>query len=139
MAIKASDVMTRGVHVIAPEQTIAHAAALMRDKDVGSVAIGSDDKLVGILTDRDIAVRAIASDKGPDTPVREIMSDTVHYCFENDDVEAIARNMAGLKIRRVPVVDREQRLVGFIAMSNIAESGDRKSSAVLLKGTATPH
>lgn len=139
MAIKAGDVMTRGVHVIAPEQTIAHAAALMRDKDVGSIAVGSDDKLIGILTDRDIAVRAIASDKGPQTPVREIMSDTVSYCFENDAVAAIAGNMAGLKIRRVPVVDRGQRLVGFIALSNVAESGDRESSAILLKATATPH
>lgn len=139
MATKAREVMTRNVHVIAPEQTIAQAAKLMRDHDVGSVAVGSGDELVGILTDRDIAVRAIAGDLGPDTPVRQVMSGTVKYCFENDDVESIAQNMAELQIRRVPVVDREQHLVGFISVSNIAESGDRKSSAVLLKGTATPH
>jgi CBS domain-containing protein len=139
MATKAGDVMTRGVHVLAPEQTIAQAASLMRDHDVGSVGVGTDEKLIGVLTDRDIAIRAIANGKGPETPVREIMSDTVNYCFENDDVEAIARNMAGLRIRRVPVVDREQQLVGFIALSNVAESGDRTSSAILMRATATPH
>jgi CBS domain-containing protein len=87
MATKAGEVMTQECFVVAPEQTIAEAAVLMRDKDVGSVPVGSNDKLVGMLTDRDIVVRATAQNMGPETPVREVMSDKIRYCFDDEDVE----------------------------------------------------
>ncbi|MGH8216873.1 MAG: CBS domain-containing protein, partial [Rhodanobacteraceae bacterium] len=120
MPTKAGEVMTQECFVVGLEQTIAQAAVLMRDKDVGSIPVGSNDKLVGMLTDRDMVVRATAQNKGPETPVRDIMSDKIKYCFDDEDVEEVARNMADLQVRRLPVVNREKRLVGFISLSNIA-------------------
>lgn len=139
MATKAGEVMTQECLVVAPEQTIAEAAMLMRDKDVGSLAVGSNDRLVGMLTDRDIAVRATAQNKGPETPIREVMSEKVKYCFDDEDVDEIAQNMADLQVRRLPVVNREKRLVGFISLSNIADSGNPGHGATMLHGVATPH
>jgi CBS domain-containing protein len=136
MATKAGEVMTQECFVVAPEQTIAEAAVLMRDKDVGSVPVGSNDKLVGMLTDRDIVVRATAQNMGPETPVREVMSDKIRYCFDDEDVEEIAQNMADLQVRRLPVVNREKRLVGFISLSNITGAGQ---GPTVLRGVAQPH
>jgi CBS domain-containing protein len=136
MATKAGEVMTQECFVVAPEQTIAEAAVLMRDKDVGSVPVGSNDKLVGMLTDRDIVVRATAQNMGPETPVREVMSDKIRYCFDDEDVEEIAQNMADLQVRRLPVVNRGKRLVGFISLSNITGSGQ---GPTVLRGVAQPH
>lgn len=139
MATKAGEVMTQECLVVAPEQTIAEAAVLMRDRDVGSLAVGSNDRLVGMLTDRDMAVRAIAQNKGPETPIRDVMSQNVKYCFDDEDVEEIAQNMADLQVRRLPVVNRDKRLVGFISLSNIADSGNPGHGATVLQGVATPH
>lgn len=136
MPTKAGEVMTQECFVVGLEQTIAQAAVLMRDKDVGSIPVGSNDKLVGMLTDRDIVVRATAQNKGPETPVRDIMSDKIKYCFDDEDVEQVARNMADLQVRRLPVVNREKRLVGFISLSNIAGSGQ---GSTVLRGVAQPH
>ncbi|HEV7122673.1 MAG TPA: CBS domain-containing protein [Rhodanobacter sp.] len=133
------DVMTEDVFLVTPEQTIAEAALLMRDKDVGSVAVHRDDKLVGMLTDRDIAVRAVAENLAPATPVQEVMSGAIKYCFEDQDVDEVAANMADLEIRRLPVVNREKRLVGIIALSNMAFSDEPDSTAVYLESVASPH
>src|SRR6185437_1097792 len=99
------DVMTEDVFLVTPEQTIAEAALLMREKDVGSVAVHREDKLVGMLTDRDITLRAVAENLAPATPVQEIMSEGIKYCFEDQDVDEVAANMAELEIRRLPVVN----------------------------------
>lgn len=133
------DVMTDDVFLVTPEQTIAEAALLMRDKDVGSVAVQRDDKLVGMLTDRDIAVRAVAENLAPATPVQEVMSGGVKYCFEDQDVDEVAANMAELEIRRLPVVNRDKRLVGIIALSNMAFSEEPDSTSVYLEAVACPH
>lgn len=134
-----SDVMTEEVYLVTPEQTIAEAALLMRDKDVGSVAVHSDDKLVGLLTDRDVAVRAVAEGLDPSTPVREVMSEGVKYCFADQELDEVAANMAELEIRRLPVVDRNKRLVGFVSLSNVVEADEAGSTRVLLKSVACPH
>lgn len=134
-----SDVMTEDVFLVRPEQTIAEAALLMREKDVGSVAVQSDDKLVGMLTDRDIAVRAVAENLAPGTAVRDVMSREIKYCFEDQDVDEVASNMAELEIRRLPVVNRDKRLVGIIALSNMAFSDEPDSTEVYLKSVACPH
>ncbi len=133
------DVMTEDVFLVTPEQTIAEAALLMREKDVGSVAVHREDKLVGMLTDRDITLRAVAENLAPATPVREIMSEGIKYCFEDQDVDEVAANMAELEIRRLPVVNREKRLVGIIALSNMAFSEEPESTSVYLESVACPH
>lgn len=135
---KVNEVMTRDIHIAAPDQTLAEAAAEMAKADIGCLPVGHKDKLVGMLTDRDIVVRAIAKGLGTDTAVREVMTDNIKYCYDDQDVRDVARNMAELGVRRLPVVNRDKRLVGFIALSNIAQCDDQTTDT-LLRGVATPH
>jgi len=137
---KVSDVMTREkIHLASPNQTIADAAALMAQADVGSLPVGDNDRLIGMITDRDIVVRAVAQGLGSDTPVRAVMTEQIKYCYDDQDVSEVAQNMADLGVRRLPVVNREKRLIGFVALSNITSFGDRASKDTLLQGVATPH
>jgi len=133
------DVMTGDVKLVGPTQTIREAAQLMASADIGSLPVGDNDRLVGMVTDRDLALRAVAHGLGHDTPVRDVMTTAVKYCHDHEDVEQVARNMAELGVRRLPVVDGEKRLVGIVALSNIAQSGDSKAANSLLDGVAQPH
>jgi len=84
-------------------------------------------------------VRAVAEGRGPDTRVREVMTDSIKYCYDDEDVERVAQNMAELQVRRLPVVNRDKRLVGIVALSNVAQCGDKKATTEMLRGVATPH
>jgi CBS domain-containing protein len=121
--MKVSDCMTRDVRVAAPNQSLREAAALMAELDVGILPVGENDRLVGMISDRDIAVRGVACGRGPDSPVSEVMTDTVKYCFADQSIEEVSRNMGDIQVRRLPVVDRDKRLVGIISLSDIA-NGD---------------
>ena len=134
-----SELMSADVCVIAPDDTLGRAAGVMAKHDVGSLPVGEDDRLVGVITDRDIVIRALARGLGADTPVREVMSTDVRYCFEDEDVEQVAANMADLQMRRLPVLNREKRLVGIVSLANFAHGGDTSASQELLKGVAQPH
>lgn len=118
--MKVSDCMTRDVRVASPSHTLREAARLMAELDVGVLPVGENDRLVGMVTDRDIAVRGIACGLGPDQAVREVMTDSVKYCFADQSLEEVSRNMGDIQVRRLPVVDREKRLVGIISLSDIA-------------------
>ena len=102
------DAMSDDVQIASPNQSIRDAAILMAKIDAG------------VITDRDIAVRAIALGKGPDTKVRDVMSADVKYCFENDDVGEVAQNMADIKVRRLPVLNESKRLVGIVSLGDLA-------------------
>jgi CBS domain-containing protein len=132
-----SDVMTREVQVATPEQSIRDAAQLMARIDAGTVPVGKDQKLVGMLTDRDIAVRAVARGLGPDTPVRDVMTSDVKYCFDDQSVEEVARNMADIQVRRLPVVNRDKRLVGILSLGDLAVRSNTSTSETL-RGVSTP-
>ena len=134
-----NEVMTEDVYLVTPDQTIAEAALLMREKDVGSVAVHADDKLVGMLTDRDLAIRAVADGLDSGTRVRDVMTEGIKYCFDDEEVDEVASNMAELEIRRLPVVNRNKRLVGFVSLSNVADAGETDSTRVLLRSVACPH
>ena len=137
---KISDVMTRDkVLIVSPDQTISAAAGLMAEADVGSLPVGDNDRLVGMVSDRDIVLRAVARGLGAETPVREVMTDSIKYCYDDQDVGEVAQNMADLGVRRLPVVNRDKRLVGIVALSNITHFGDKGSTNTLLEGVATPH
>jgi CBS domain-containing protein len=112
------EAMSDDVRIANPNQSIRDAAILMAKIDAGSLPVGENDKLVGMITDRDIAVRAIALGKGPDTPVRDVMSEDVKYCFEDDDVGEVAQNMADIKVRRLPVLNKSKRLVGIVSLGD---------------------
>jgi CBS domain-containing protein len=122
--MRVSEAMTRDVRVASPGQSIREVARMMDEIDAGALPVGENDRLVGMITDRDIALRAVAQGKGPDTPVREVMSREVKYCYEDEDLEHVAENMGELQVRRLPVVNRDKRLVGIVALGDIARSED---------------
>ena len=120
--MRVSEVMTRHVELISPDQSIQKAAQCMSDMDVGVLPVAENDRLVGMVTDRDIAVRAVALGKGVNTPVREVMSTEVRYCFEDEKVSDVADNMAHEQVRRLPVLDRNKQLVGILTIGDLAVS-----------------
>lgn len=118
--MKVRESMTQDVLVAHPNQSVAEVARLMVEKDIGAVPVGENDRLVGMLTDRDIAVRVVAEGKGPETKVSEAMSREVLYCYDDDDLNNVANNMADLQVRRLPVVNRDKRLVGIVSIGDVA-------------------
>src|SRR5207302_177441 len=102
----------REVILVGPETTLRDAAVLMRAIDTGALPVAEGEQLIGMITDRDIAIRGLAEGKGPESKVREAMSQEVKYCFEEEEVAHVASNMAELRIRRLPVMDSKKRLVG---------------------------
>jgi CBS domain-containing protein len=126
--MKVREAMSRDVRIANPEESIASVARVMVEIDAGSLPVGENDRLVGLITDRDIAVRAVAKDKPPTTKVREVMSAEVLYCFEDQDLEEVARNMADEQVRRLPVVNRDKRLVGIISFGDVARHEDAQTA-----------
>jgi CBS domain-containing protein len=116
------DAMSRDVRTVTPETTIREAARLMADADVGALPVAAGDRLAGMVTDRDIAIRAIAIGKGPDCTVGEVMTHDVLYCHEDEDLGHISLNMAENQVRRLPVVDVDKRLVGIISLADVADA-----------------
>jgi CBS domain-containing protein len=106
------EAMSRDVKTVSPDQNIQEAARIMLDIDAGSLPVGENDKLVGMVTDRDIAVRGVAAGKAPSAPVREVMSAEVKYCFEDEDTAHVARNMAEQQVRRLPATSPRRRRPG---------------------------
>lgn len=124
--MKVREAMTSDVHLTHPDRSIREAAETMAEQDIGALPIGENDRLVGMITDRDIAVRAVARGLGPDTKIRDVMSEEVMYCFDDEELEDAAQNMGGVKVRRLPVVNRDKRLVGIIAVSDLTRREDAK-------------
>lgn len=132
--MRVADAMTRDVRVANPDESIIQAAKMMADCDCGVLPVGENDRLVGMITDRDIVVRALAQGKAGDTKIRDVMSADVKYCFEEDDVDDVARNMSDLQIRRLPVVDKNKRLTGIVSLGDIAVTDQTQSAAQALHG-----
>ena len=118
--MKVSEAMTREVRLARPDQSIREIAQLMGELDIGAVPVEENDRLVGMITDRDIAVRAIAEGRGPDTKVREVMTSDIKYCFDDQSIDEVTRNMGDLQVRRLPVVNRDKRLVGILSLGDLA-------------------
>ena len=135
--MRVSEAMTRDVRVATPGQSIREAAKAMAELDAGILPVGENDRLIGMITDRDIAVRAVAVGKGPDTPVRDVMSSEVKYCFEDEELDHVAKNMADIQVRRLPVVNRDKRLVGIVSLGNIAQA-ETKAASKAVKGVTKP-
>src|SRR5436305_3656424 len=106
--MKVSEVMTRDVQTIRPDQSAREAASFMLSADAGSIPVTEGERLIGMITDRDIAVRGIAKGYGPDTPVRELMTNDVIAARENDDIDDIASRMSEAQVRRLPVIDAQE-------------------------------
>ena len=136
---KLKDLMSRDVKVISPDMTIREAASQMRDGDFGMLPVGENDRMIGTITDRDIAIRGVAEGKDAGTKVRDVMSEGISWAYEDDSVEAAARIMSERQVRRLPVVDRDKRLVGIIALGDLAvESSEVRPTAEALSGISQP-
>jgi CBS domain-containing protein len=134
------DVMTRGVEVVRPDETLQQAARKMKSIDVGPLPVCDGERLVGMITDRDIIVRATAEGRDPKTtPVKEAMTPGVVYVFEDQDIEEAALLMRQRQIRRLVVLDNNKRLVGILSLGDLAEdSGDDQLSGEVLEGVSEP-
>src|SRR5262245_46431624 len=121
--------MTKTVELASPDMTILEAACKMRDGDFGILPVGQNDRLVGMVTDRDIAIRATAEGKDPNsTKVRDVMSVGTLYCYDDQTLEEVAKNMGENQVRRLPVLNREKRLVGILSLGDVALSEPDKAA-----------
>lgn len=136
--MKVKDAMTTEVKVASPDQTLREAAQMMAECDSGALPVGEDDRLVGMLTDRDITIRAVAKGLPPDTPIREVMSKEVLYCFQDEDIEHVADNMGEQQVRRLPVLDRDKRLVGIVSLGDLATNAKPKTSGQAIAAISRP-
>jgi CBS domain-containing protein len=130
--MKIAEIMTRDVRVIGPDRTVRDAARLMDEMNVGVLPVCDGRRLQGMITDRDITVRATAAGLSPDdTRVREVMSEEVWWCFDDDDVDHIVTLMSDHQIRRLPVVDHDKHLVGIVALGDLATDQEDQASRAL--------
>lgn len=130
--------MTRDVQVARPQQALRDVAKIMADRNIGSLPVGDNDRLVGMITDRDITVRAVAQGLGPDTLVSKVMTPDVKYCFEDEEVDEVAANLANQQLHRLPVVDRDKRLVGILALADLANKNEKGAAATAVEGISRP-
>ena len=131
--MRVSEAMSREVRIASPDQSIAEAAQIMAEIDAGSLPVGEEDRLVGMITDRDIAIRGVAKNCEPDTKVREVMTPDVKYCFEDEDIAHVARNMGSVQVRRLPVLNRQKRLVGIVSLGDVATETQPRHAGEALK------
>lgn len=136
--MQVQEIMTSNAAVIDPNTTVGDAARKMRADNIGALPIGENDRLIGMVTDRDIAMRAVAEDRASgNVSIREAMSERVYYCFDDDDVQQAAKVMAEHQVHRLPILNREKRLVGILALADLARSdGDAMKTA--LAGISEP-
>ena len=136
---KLSEVMTKNVQIISPDATIKEAAQQMRGGDFGMLPVGEDDRMIGAISDRDIAIRAIAEGKESSTRVRDVMSGGIVWAYETDTIEDAARIMSENQVRRLPVVNKDKRLVGIVALGDFAiDSADIVPAAEALAEISRP-
>jgi CBS domain-containing protein len=133
------DVMSRDVQVISPDASIEEAACCMRDGDFGMMPVGENDRMVGAISDRDIAVRGVAEGKGGSAKVRDVMSEGICWVFEDEPVERASELMSKHQVRRLPVVNRDKRLVGIVSLGDMAtDRAEREPAAEALSAISEP-
>jgi CBS domain-containing protein len=132
--MRVHEIMSSSVELVGPDTPIRDAACVMRDNDIGALPVGENDRLIGMVTDRDIAVRAVAEGLGATAKVRDVMSEGIDYCFEDDDVDDAAAKMSQAQVRRLAVLNRDKRLVGVLSLGDIAQGGDADVAGVALEG-----
>ena len=136
--MKVSEVMTRDVQTVSPDQPVQEAAKFMLSADAGSMPVTDGDRLIGMITDRDIAVRGVAKGFGPETLVRELMTDQMITASVDDDVADVASKMSETQVRRLPVVDSDERLCGIVSIADLSREGSDGSAERALEGVSKP-
>ena len=136
--MKVSEVMTRDVRTVRPDDTAKDAASFMLSEDTGSMPVSDGERLLGMITDRDIAVRGVAKGHGPDTPVSELMTNDIVCAREDDDVEEVASKMSSAQVRRMPIIDANERLCGIVSLGDLARESHGESAHQALEGVSAP-
>jgi CBS domain-containing protein len=136
--MKVREAMTSDVRVLRPDQTIRDAAILMGEIDAGALPIADNERLVGMITDRDIVIRAVAEGLSCDTSVSDVMSHEVLYCYEDQSLDDVTRNMGQQQVRRLPVVNRDKRLVGIISLGDAARQEEPTTVGRALSHVSAP-
>ncbi|MDD3836890.1 MAG: CBS domain-containing protein [Phenylobacterium sp.] len=136
--MKVGDCMTRDVRLASPNETLREAARAMADLDAGVLPVSENDRLVGMITDRDMAIRAIAEGLGPDARVSDVMSKEIRYCFEDDDADDVLENMGEQQLRRMPVLNANKRLVGIISLGDLAGREEARLAGEALSEISRP-
>ena len=136
--MKVSEVMTREVQTVRPDEPVQQAASFMLSADAGSIPVTDGDRLIGMITDRDITVRGIAKGYGPDTPVRELMTNEIICARDDDDIEDVASKMSEAQVRRLPVIDRDERLCGIVSLGDLSREADDDCASEALEGVTQP-
>jgi CBS domain-containing protein len=136
--MKIRDFMTTEIETVTADQTAKEAAAFMLRADTGSIPVCDEGKVIGMITDRDIAVRGVAEGRGPETSVRDLMSDRIICANEDDDVAAIAQKMSDSQVRRLPVVDSNDKLVGMVSLGDLSREADNGAASKALEGVSAP-
>mgnify|MGYP006146358997 CR=1 FL=1 len=133
------DVMTQGVQTLAPHDTVEQAARVMESLDVGVLPVCDGARIVGMLTDRDIVVRGVAQGlAATTTPLEDVMSAQVEWVFEDEGLTEVTARMQQLQIRRLPVLDRDKRLVGIVSLGDLAAKGDAHQAGAALADISEP-
>jgi CBS domain-containing protein len=136
--MKISEVMTTNVETVSADQTAREAASFMLRANAGSIPVCEGDRVIGMITDRDIAIRGIAEGRGPDTPISELMSADIVCAREDDDTTDVAERMSSEQVRRLPVVDENDRLVGIVSLGDLSREGPEQAAAMALEGVTQP-
>jgi len=136
--MKISDVMTRDVQTVRPDQTAREAAGFMLSADAGAIPVTDGDRLIGMITDRDIAVRGVAEGRGPETPVRDLMTNDIVAARMDDDTDDVAVRMSEAQVRRLPVVDEQEKLCGIVSVADLTQRGEDDAAEQALEGVSQP-
>jgi CBS domain-containing protein len=136
--MKVSEVMTRDVQTVRPDQTAREAAGFMLSADAGSIPVTNGGQLMGMITDRDIAVRGVAEGHGPDTPVSELMSNDMICAREDDDVDDVAMRMSEAQVRRLPVINEQKQLCGIVSLGDLTQKAEDGTAEMALEGVSQP-
>lgn len=137
--MKVAEAMTRGAHTIGADDSIKKAAQLMLEEDVGFLPVEEDDRLVGMITDRDIVLRCVANGKSGKAKVRDAMTPDVKYCFEDEEMDHVVTNMGDIQVRRLPVMNRDKRLVGIVTVADAVMTYSPERAGAALQGIVTPN
>jgi CBS domain-containing protein len=138
-SMQVRQVMSKKVRITAPTENLQTAARLMAEADVGALPVGENDRLIGMITDRDIVVRGLGTGRDPSkTSIRDIMSDGIDYCFDYEDVDQVAAKMSQLQERRLPVLNRAGRLVGIVSLGDISRRAGSQISGGALRRVSEP-
>jgi CBS domain-containing protein len=139
--MKVKDAMHKGVDWVGPETAVTELAKMMRAQDIGSIPIGENDRLIGMVTDRDIVCKGLAKD-GFDSrtaTARDVMTPGIHCCREEDDLAKAVRHMEDLKIRRLPVINKNMRMVGILSVGDVSQSAPRELVSEYVKNVSAHH